>query len=723
MKSGLFGYKRIINIIVCVGLLLPSISFANQPGAKELAALQQLFAQMEAEQKAHHRKLATTLLESKPSVFDQFSKKSIMGANEVHELQAKDLVTVCIQPETAFGYKGAEWLLIPVADHAEIIRRQTTVKSFIEDEKLFSDLQKSLQEVAASESAVLKYWDKEDQLMQKFAQFYYSLLPRQATNDLNKSSIALNIGAGMSMFYHTHEFLVQICLAGIIETFLFNPMKFKIQDIFKSGIQGPKKVLNPGNEYLGKMSIVDDEATPLVLEKNEVLRAAANGEKSWIWQHWICAQLAGSAGDRHDATKDTWQHFTTKIAGDQAGKIVGNTVGRGHGLVWALAAAAAYLAAWGFTLKSSVDKVRTYWADVFTLRASLKEVATFIRALESFEKTIGSHPVLATAKAKQYLHQTMNKKNWSAELKQLNDILDSPMFNKDSKLFLPGQLFAAHMLMQQVKGELVPAMQAVAEFDAYLSLAKLCKEHERANNGFTFVEFVENDTPIIDIDSVWTPFVGAQKAVNNPVKMGIDNKPIRMIITGPNGGGKSIYFTALGQAVLMAHSWGIVPGKRARMTFFNQIRTSFAPQEDKLHGISKFMAQKRHIAGIQRLIKTSGVDNKMLVLLDEPYDGTTEHLMAERVYDLGMTVKQLPHVVVGIATHVKKPIELADDGSFVNYHVGIEEPTRGTFARTFKLEEGPAHWWFNDQERGGRYQDWLDVYMQRNALVKAPLAS
>jgi len=161
-----------------------------------------------------------------------------------------------------------------------------------------------------------------------------------------------------------------------------------------------------------------------------------------------------------------------------------------------------------------------------------------------------------------------------------------------------------------------------------------------------------------------------------------------------------------------------VPGTRARMTFFNQIRTSFAPKEDKLHGISKFMAQKRHIANIQRLIQNSTVDKKMLVLLDEPYDGTTEHLMAERVYEFGQTVKQLPQVVVGIATHVQKPIELANDGSFANYHVGIEEPALGMFTRTFKLEDGPAHWWFNDKARGGRYQDWLDIYMQRNAAVK-----
>ncbi len=713
MKNTLLRYNRIGSLIICIGLLFPPIIRAHNPTQQELDMLQQLLSQAAAEQKAHNRRLASTLLESKPSVFDQFGKKSIISANEIQELQLKDLVTVCIKPETAFGYKGAEWLLIPVTDHTEILRRQTIVKAFKDDEKLAADVQKALQNIASSEHAVLMYWDKQSELMQKFSQFFWTFMGiKEIAKPANKSPLSLNLGSALSIFNHTNEFLVHICLAGALQAFMLSPKKFKFKDVFMSSIRGPKSMLNPAHEYLGAESL-DEDGNKVI---NAVIREE-NGQKTWVWQDWVAAHLMGSAGDRYTATKQTWQHLGEQVGGEPVGNVVGNTLGRAHGFSWAVGAGLLYFIAWGFALKLSIEKVRDYWKDVFQLRDSLKDLATFIRALESFEQSIGSHSALATAKSKQYLHQTMNKKNWSADLKKLNDILDSSMFNKDSKLFLPGQLFAAHSLMQQVKGELVPAMQAVAEFDAYLSLAKLCKEHEGQENGFTFVEFIPQDTPFIEIDQVWTPFVGAHKAVSNPIKIGVDGKPIRMVITGPNGGGKSIYFTALGQAVVMAHSWGIVPGNRARMTFFNQIRTSFAPQEDKLHGISKFMAQKRHIASISRLIKTSNADNKMLVLLDEPYDGTTEHLMAERVFDFGTMVKQLPHVVIGIATHVQKPIELAYDGSFINYHVGIAEPKRGMFERTFKLEEGPAHWWFNDKEQGGRYQDWLDVYMQRSALV------
>ena len=50
----------------------------------------------------------------------------------------------------------------------------------------------------------------------------------------------------------------------------------------------------------------------------------------------------------------------------------------------------------------------------------------------------------------------------------------------------------------------------------------------------------------------------------------------------------------------------------------------------------------------------------------------TDYLTEECIYDFGKEVAQLPNVVVCIATHVKKPVELARKGKFANYHVEIE---------------------------------------------------
>ncbi len=701
MNLMVYKIKRYSCLLMAASVMVHTMG-ATAPTAAQLAEFQKQYEQAVAAQKAHHVTLANTLLASKPSVFDQINKKTIIGANEWSELQLTDLVKVCGKPETSFGTKGLEWLLIPIADTQEIIRRQTIIKSLVEEPALFGQLQTMLQEIEKSEASVLMYWDKQDLLMLKFDQFYYKILPGSMNKSFNKSPLALNFGIIQSVINHSSDFLTSAFLSGTAIYMMkwawqskTAPMPFSLSDCLKLTFKEPLRDVNP---FPGDNHDADDG--------NGTVFLAA-------WQ--------GTLGDRFWAVKDSIEETlgrAKRVAGQFPALWEGDvrtSVGFTSGALFAVGMAVSGLLTKKFLAERSINAIRLYVADMFMLRANLKQIATFIRSLEKFETEIGRSPVLRAARTNRYLAHVMNKNNWSAQLRQLADILSSSMFNESQKLFLPGQIFAAHTLMQEVKGELVPAMQAIAEFDAYLSLAKLMKENQSGKNTYSFVEFVDQESPMIMMDEVWTPFVGVQHAVSNPVVLGVSANPIRMLITGPNGGGKSIYFTALGQAVLMAHSWGIAPARSARMTVFNQIRTSFAPKEDKLHGISKFMAQKRHIAGIEKLITTSSANNKMLVLLDEPFDGTTEHLMAERVYDFGVKVKQLPHVVVGIATHVKKPIELARDGLFKNYHVGIEEPELGVFERTFKLEEGPAEWWFADQTRGARYQDWLDIYMQRRA--------
>ena len=52
------------------------------------------------------------------------------------------------------------------------------------------------------------------------------------------------------------------------------------------------------------------------------------------------------------------------------------------------------------------------------------------------------------------------------------DLLNSFSFDTaGKKIFSAGQVLCAHRLLTEVKDELVPALQAVAEFDAYCSLA------------------------------------------------------------------------------------------------------------------------------------------------------------------------------------------------------------------------------------------------------------
>ena len=92
--------------------------------------------------------------------------------------------------------------------------------------------------------------------------------------------------------------------------------------------------------------------------------------------------------------------------------------------------------------------------------------------------------------------------------------------------------------------------------------------------------------------------------------------------------------------------------------------------------------------------------------------------MADRVYQFGVQAMHIPHTALCIATHVKKPVELARSGSFANYHVEIESLDNGEFKRLFTIAPGAADKWLNDRQWMKDFVYWLDKDMQKSAVKK-----
>jgi DNA mismatch repair ATPase MutS len=267
-----------------------------------------------------------------------------------------------------------------------------------------------------------------------------------------------------------------------------------------------------------------------------------------------------------------------------------------------------------------------------------------------------------------------------------------------------------HLEITKKKKILLPLLQSVAFLDAYCSIAQLYKKSQKEDVVFSFPEFIESETPFINYEKAWLPLLEPAQAVSNNIIFG-KTKPAKIIITGPNGGGKSTFLKSLGIGVILAQSWGIVPAKQAQQSLFSVIRTGLAPREDLAQGLSTFMAEKKTMAELLEDIHRSNNEQKTLILVDEPYKGTVDAESAKRIYDFGKDIIQYPQALVIIATHVKKPITLAKDtaGIFGNYQVKIRETSLGVFERLFKLEEGPADWWFEDAEKRSRFVDWISV--------------
>jgi DNA mismatch repair ATPase MutS len=234
--------------------------------------------------------------------------------------------------------------------------------------------------------------------------------------------------------------------------------------------------------------------------------------------------------------------------------------------------------------------------------------------------------------------------------------------------------------------------------------------HEYKNHQerpFCFAQMSISKKPMLDIVDGWLPLIRSNH-VGNSICLGGDDQSRNLLLTGPNGGGKSSLLKLMGGSVVLAHSWGIVPANACSMSLFAGLRTSFNPQEDIAHDISTFMAQKKRLGQLQKYVQQSDKANCYLLLVDEPYRGTIEAEAEKRAYQFGDYIAQYQQAMLVMASHLQQPIQLQEDTNlFINKQMQITSNDDGTFNRAFKLLDGAACWWFTDIEKRMQFIDWL----------------
>ena len=117
-----------------------------------------------------------------------------------------------------------------------------------------------------------------------------------------------------------------------------------------------------------------------------------------------------------------------------------------------------------------------------------------------------------------------------------------------------------------------------------------------------------------------------------------------LVITGPNGGGKTVALKTTGLAVLLALSGSFVPARSARVPLAGELLAASVAADDLAHGLSTFEVHARRLAAVAQRAEPSS-----LVLLDElglgtdPIEGGAlarallEHLLARGARVLATT--------------------------------------------------------------------------------------
>ncbi len=634
---------------------------------------------------------------------------------EWQELQLEWLLNTLDKAKTSFGGVLLHEMLIPIADQHELLRRQSITQLFLEEDELFNVVASSLDTIYQYEDSVLTYYGN-DELTASASTLYYKILKLRAMKKvpgmiqlekyLNNSRWALEAAMWFDMGKASISLARVLCLNGLLnEAYLYSlgyRDELDVWEGLKNGLTEPIK--------------------QICWWKYDTCRPIPTinplGYDSKDPKHFFRAMLEGNFADRVRAMQEgVSQTSNITFMGRKIFSITDKAYAPGKSPWYATVGGVSIASALAgiYYIRTSMDiadagvRVKFLHTTMNKLHERLVDVAHFFEALRHLVTVIEKRGGEAAELVAQ-IGLIFNEKA-SKELAELQSLLSCATF-KDGKSFFywRGKVLRAHSLMQKVLEELRPCFRALGELDAHYAIATLCRSHASKKAQFTLANFVESNVPTMNFVDCWIPVLSADTVIQNNIQFNVDNHGGKLIITGPNGGGKSTFLKTIGQALLLAHSWGIVPARSNKLSLCNGLRTCLHPQEDLQHGMSTFMAEKARMDEILAFIEDSNA-KPIIVLVDEPYRGTVDAEAADRIHAFGVRIASYSNCIACVATHNQRPttLELDTNNVFRNAQVQIEEFEEGKFKRLYKITSGPANWWFEDAGKRSRFIDWLGI--------------
>lgn len=136
--------------------------------------------------------------------------------------------------------------------------------------------------------------------------------------------------------------------------------------------------------------------------------------------------------------------------------------------------------------------------------------------------------------------------------------------------------------------------------------------------------FSQSSSDSLELTDLYHPGVPRKERVYNSVTMATDVSGAlhqNVLLTGPNRGGKSTLLKAIGVAVLMSHTVGIVFAREARIPRFANIITALAPA-DVVGKLSLFEAEIEFAKDVKERIAAA---SPTFLMMDEIFHGTNAH--------------------------------------------------------------------------------------------------
>lgn len=239
------------------------------------------------------------------------------------------------------------------------------------------------------------------------------------------------------------------------------------------------------------------------------------------------------------------------------------------------------------------------------------------------------------------------------------------------------QVLAVIDWRRQYGNQVLAALDVVAEVEATVSLATLCRNHPQ----WTFPEVVESPRPFVSAKGLSHPLIPSHTAVPNDYAM--DGHRIALI-TGSNMAGKSTFLRVIGTNAVLAFCGAPICGTYMKLSVFQIV--SYMRIADSLNeSTSTFKAELNRIEAVLRAVR---IHPDTFFLIDEMLRGTNSK---DKYLGSKAIIKRLiaDGGVGMVATHDLQLARLADEhpDTLANFHFDIQV-REGEMLFDYKLKPG-----------------------------------
>ena len=549
--------------------------------------------------------------------------------------------------QTSFGKVELQRMLAePLTDIAALKHRQTIVQALINDQALFNALDAELITMKQAETDMLWFWKQMDDAVKQFIdQIYAQADGFDATSAWNKSTEFMQL-------HHNWKTVGKPLCAALAPQIIMGLYIAYVKLLWLSadvrGMYGPKMAaagLNP-DEW-------SPFTTPFTATKNAF---------SFLYNVMTKDEISMGGRQAHVTTSDRL--------------VFAGMYGVGLGL-------------FGWFLYSQIKQAMQYNDTANVIHDHMMPAGTYAQTVDAMLATIASCPALQEAFPE---HQELAAFNNAAnnETQSLVDALKTGTFKGEPSFFsLRGRALASFKKMFAGKNHFVKSMQTVGKLDAYLSIAKLYKEHANNTNArYCFVDYEEAAAPHLKLENFWVPMLDANTVVTNSIEMGGAN-PRDIIVTGPNAGGKSTALKGAIDTVIMAQTLSIAPASVMVLTPFTVIK-SYMNIADTTGSASLFQAEMRRTQSLIESIKALTPGQFAFIIMDEIFTGTNHREGQAGAFGVVKRIASFDNCICFFATHFKKLTELETvmPGVVSNHKVMVTKNADGSFTFPYKLASG-----------------------------------